>query len=247
MMYFVITGLVLGSFFNAAGRRIPQKTSLIAPRSACPVCRRPLTFLELIPVLSYILQRGKCRGCKCSISIVYPAVELAAALLFPFAWLQVGGEGELVMALLLISLLLVAFVSDVTYMVIPDAVLCFFLPVFVAGRLLIPLDPWHSSITGAACGCLLPLFTAAVTKGGIGGGDVKLFAVLGVVLGAKLIVLVFFLSAACGTVIGLTAVTCGKLKRRDPFPFAPAILIGTLTGYFYGEPLIDLYVQMMMA
>ncbi|ASB88062.1 Type 4 prepilin-like protein leader peptide-processing enzyme [Bacillus sonorensis] len=245
MMYLFIFGLVLGSFFNVAGRRIPENTSLIAPRSACPDCCRPLTFLELIPVLSYILQRGKCRGCKRPVSIVYPAVELAAALLFAFAYLRIGDPGELVIALFLISLLLIVFVSDVMYMVIPDAVLCFFLPVFAAGRILFPLEPWHSSLTGAIAGCLLPLVAAVMTKGGIGGGDVKLFAVLGIVLGVRQILLVFVLSAAAGMVMGFAAMLAGKLKRREPLPFAPAILIGTLTGYFYGDPLIGLYIQMI--
>ncbi|WP_307892160.1 prepilin peptidase [Bacillus swezeyi] len=246
LAYLFLAGLVLGSFFNAAGRRIPAKISLITPRSSCPVCRRKLTFLELIPVLSYLFLQGRCRGCKSPVSIVYPAVELSAAMLFVLAGLRFGCQGELVIALALISLLLIVFVSDVVYMVIPDTILCFFLPFFVIGRVLVPLEPWHSSLTGAIAGFLLPLFTVVVTRNGIGGGDVKLFAVIGFVLGSRLIFLVFFLSAAAGTVLGIAGILAGKVKRREPMPFAPAILIGTLASCFYGQQLIDRYIQFML-
>lgn len=105
---------------------------------------------------------------------MYPAVELSAAILFAFAGMHVGHEGELVIVLALISLLLIVFVSDVTHMIIPDAVLCFFLPVFAVGQFLVPLEQWHSSLSGAMAGGMLPL-TLLLTKGGIGWGDVKVF------------------------------------------------------------------------
>ncbi|MCY7848727.1 A24 family peptidase [Bacillus haynesii] len=243
IFYLFTAGLVLGSFFNSAGHRIPEKISLIAPRSLCRVCKRQLGFAELIPVLSYLMQRGRCKGCQTPVSIVYPAVELSAAILFAFAGMRVGHQGELVIVLALISMLLVVFVSDVAHMVIPDAVLCFFLLVFAIGRFLVPLEQWHSGLSGALVGGMLPLLTLLLTKGGIGWGDVKLFAVIGMALGSRLLVLAFFLSAAAGTMLGLIALLAGKLKKNEPMPFAPAILIGTLTSCFYGDPMIEWYLQ----
>ncbi|MCY7915590.1 prepilin peptidase [Bacillus haynesii] len=243
IFYLFTAGLVLGSFFNSAGHRIPEKISLIAPRSLCRVCKRQLGFAELIPVLSYLMQRGRCKGCQTPVSIVYPAVELSAAILFAFAGMRIGHQGELVIVLALISMLLVVFVSDVAHMVIPDAVLCFFLLVFAIGRFLVPLEQWHSGLSGALVGGMLPLLTLLLTKGGIGWGDVKLFAVIGMALGSRLLVLAFFLSAAAGTMLGLIALLAGKLKKNEPMPFAPAILIGTLTSCFYGDPMIEWYLQ----
>ncbi|MDA1477451.1 prepilin peptidase [Bacillus changyiensis] len=240
MIYLFIAGAVLGSFFHIAGRRIPKKISLFIPRSSCPICLHKRTFLELIPILSYLFCRGKCKQCKSAVSL---AIELGTAMLFVQAYTCFDQEGERFIALLLISLLMIVFVSDVMYMVIPNVVLCFFLPFLILVRIFVPLDPWHSSLTGAVCGCLLPLFTAIFTKGGIGGGDIKLFTVLGLVLGYRLVLLAFFLSATIGTVFALIAMFAGQLNRREPLPFVPAISIGTLLSYFYGEHLINLYRQ----
>ncbi|WFA04003.1 A24 family peptidase [Bacillus sp. HSf4] len=245
LAYLFLSGLVLGSFFNATGRRIPGKISLIFPRSSCPVCRRKLTSLELIPVLSYLFLRGKCKGCKSPVSILYPAVELLTALLFVLAGLRFKSPGELLLMLALFSLLLIVLVSDIAYMVIPDAILCFFLPFFVIGRMLVPLEPWYSGLTGAAAGLLLPFIVKLFAKDGIGGGDVKLFAVIGFVLGARLIFPVFFISAAAGTLLGFAGMIAGKVKGSEPIPFAPAILIGTVIVCFYGEPLIDSYIELL--
>ncbi|NPC93552.1 prepilin peptidase [Bacillus sp. WMMC1349] len=243
MIYLFIAGALLGSFFHIAGRRIPKKISLFPSCFSCPICLQKLTFLERIPILSYLFCRGKCKRCKSAISLVHPAIELGTAMLFVQAYICFDQEGERFIALLLISLFMIVFVSDVMYMVIPNIVLCFFLPFFIFGRIFVPLDPWHSSLTGAVCGCLLPLITALFTKGGIGGGDIKLFTVLGLVLGYRLVLLAFFLSATIGTVFALIAMFAGQLNRREPLPFVPAISIGSLLSYFYGEHLINFYHQ----
>ncbi len=241
LIYILIIGLTLGSFFNVVGLRVPQNQSIVAPRSACPKCKHQLTPFELIPVLSYLFQGGKCRQCKVRISPIYPFMELLTGLLFAAAPLLLGWTSELFVAWTLISLFMIITVSDITYMIIPDKVLLVFMGIFLLERIFIPLDPWWDSLAGAAVGFLLLLLIAIISKGGMGGGDIKLFAVLGFVVGIKVVLLSFFLATLYGALFGIIGLLTGKLKRKNPIPFGPFIAAGTLTAYFYGDIIIRSY------
>jgi leader peptidase (prepilin peptidase) / N-methyltransferase len=242
---FLIYGLLLGSFFNVVGLRVPLKQSIVTPRSACPTCGHQLKPYELIPVISYMLQGGKCRGCESRISPIYPFFELLTGILFMTAPLVIGWSGELVVALTLISMFMIIIVSDIHYMLIPDKILIWFAGIFLLERIFWPLSPWWDSIIGAASGFILLLIIALVSKGGMGGGDVKLYAVIGFVLGFKLVLLSFFLSTLYGAVIGGLALLFKIVKRRQPIPFGPFIAAGTLTAYYWGSELIDLYLKFL--
>ncbi|MFC5612419.1 prepilin peptidase [Metabacillus niabensis] len=241
----LLYGLVLGSFFNVVGLRIPLNQSLITPRSTCPRCHHRLTAIELIPIVSYLLQRGKCRSCHFKISRLYPLVELSTGLLFFVSPLIVGWSFELIITLTLISLCMIIFVSDVSYMLIPNQVLLFFLVVFIIERIIYPLDPWYDSVIGGAAIFTLLIFIAHISKGGIGGGDIKLFGLLGFVLGLKIVLLAFFLSTLIGTLDGVRRIILGKYKKREPVPFGPSIVVGTLIAYFFGDSLIGLYIYIL--
>jgi leader peptidase (prepilin peptidase) / N-methyltransferase len=178
--YFIL-GLVFGSFFNVIGLRVPLKKSIVSPRSACSNCGHTLHPSELIPVFSYVLQKGKCRNCGAHISILYPLIELLTGCLFVFALIQIGFQMELLIALSLISLLVIIVVSDLAYMLIPDRILLLFLLIFIIERFFIPLDSWWNSIIGALGAFVVILLIALVSNGGMGGGDIKLFGVLGFV------------------------------------------------------------------
>ncbi len=242
---FFVYGLLLGSFFNVVGLRVPLKKSIVTPRSACPTCGHQLTPFELIPVISYMLQKGKCRGCQSRISPIYPFFELLTGLLFAAAPYIVGWSGELVVALTLISMFMIITVSDIHYMIIPDKILIWFAGIFLLERIIWPLTPWWDSLLGAVAGFLLLLIIAVVSKGGMGFGDVKLYALLGLILGFKLVLLSFFLSTLYGAVIGSLALLFRIVKKRQPIPFGPFIAAGTLTAYFWGIELIDLYLQFL--
>ncbi|RAK21381.1 leader peptidase (prepilin peptidase)/N-methyltransferase [Anoxybacillus vitaminiphilus] len=244
--YISIISLLLGSFFNVVGLRVPRGESIVKPRSHCPGCKRTLTAWELIPVLSYVVQGGKCRGCGSRISRVYPFIELATAILFTISPLLVGWSKELVISWTLISLLMIIVVSDIHYMVIPDKVLLFFAVIFIMERIFIPLDPWWDSLVGAMIGFSLLLLIAFFSKGGMGGGDIKLFALLGFVLGGKMVLLAFFFSTLYGTIFGLIGMAFGKVRRGEPMPFGPYISIGTLTVYYFGQMIIDWYRQFIL-
>ena len=245
-LYIFIVGSVLGSFFNVVGLRIPAGQSIVRPRSACPTCKHQLTAVELIPVFSYIFQGGKCRNCKTRISPIYASFELVTAILFTISPLLVGWSKELIVTWTLISLLMIIFVSDITYMIIPDKVLLFFVPVFVLERLFIPLDPWWDMLVGSAVGFLLLYLIAVGSRGGMGGGDIKLYAVLGLVLGWKLVLLSFFFATIIGTVIGLFGMTIGKVKKGKPMPFGPSIVVGTLIAYYFGQDFITWYIEFIV-
>ncbi|WP_077618961.1 prepilin peptidase [Bacillus sinesaloumensis] len=246
VFFISIIGFILGSFYNVVGLRIPAGQSIVHPRSACPTCKHHLTAIELIPVFSYIFQGGKCRKCKTRISPIYASVELVTAILFTISPLLVGWSKELIVAWTLISLLMIVFVSDITYMIIPDKVLLFFAPIFIIERIFIPLDPWWDMLLGSVVGFLLLYFIAVVSKGGMGGGDIKLYAVIGLVLGWKLTLLSFFFSTIIGTMIGLVGMALGRVKKGKPMPFGPSIVIGTLIAYFFGNDFIAWYIDFIV-
>jgi leader peptidase (prepilin peptidase) / N-methyltransferase len=240
-----IYGITFGSFYNVVGLRVPLKISIISPRSSCPNCGYQLKSFELIPVVSYIFQKGKCRGCQSRISPIYPIFELLTGILFATAPLVIGWSGELVVALSLISMFMIIIVSDIHYMIIPDKILIWFAGIFLLERIFWPLSPWWDSLLGTITGFTLLLVIALISKGGMGMGDVKLYALLGFVLGFKLVLLSFFLSTLFGAVIGSIALIFKIVKRKQPIPFGPFIAAGTLTTYYWGSDLIDMYLQFL--
>ncbi|WP_347880563.1 prepilin peptidase [Metabacillus flavus] len=136
---------------------------------------------------------------------------------------------------------IIIIVSDIRYMIIPDKVLLFFIPLFAAERIWIPLDPWWDPIAGLLLGAFIPFVIILASRGGMGAGDMKLLGVLGIALGWKLILLAFFLSTLYGTIAGLIGMAAGLLKKGKPFPFGPYIVLGALTAYFWGRSLIGWY------
>jgi leader peptidase (prepilin peptidase) / N-methyltransferase len=192
-----------------------------------------------------LLQKGKCRGCQSRISPIYPVFELLTGILFATAPFVIGWSGELVVALTLISMFMIIIVSDINYMLIPDKILIWFAGIFLFERIVWHLTPWWDSVLGAITGFVLLLIIALVSKGGMGGGDIKLYALIGFVLGFKLVLLSFFLSTFFGAVIGGLGLLLKIVKRKQPIPFGPFIAAGTLTAYYWGSDLIDLYLQFL--
>jgi len=242
--FLFLYGITLGSFYNVVGLRVPAGRSIVYPGSSCPTCGHKLRAWELIPVLSYFLQMGKCRGCQSRISPIYPSIEFLTGVLFATAPLVVGWNLELIIALTLISLFIIIFVSDIAYMIIPDKVLLVFAGIFLLERIFIPLTPWWDSFLGAAIGFVLLLVIALVSKGGMGGGDIKLFALIGFVVGTKILLLSFFLSTLLGAVTGIIGMAFGLVKKGKPIPFGPFIAVGTLIACYFGETLIQAYLTL---
>ncbi|WP_059103916.1 prepilin peptidase [Shouchella shacheensis] len=239
-LYLTLAGSILGSFYNVVGVRVPLRQPLLFTRSACPACRRSLKPLELIPVLSYFLQKGRCTSCKATIPLFYPVMEILTACLFAFSLLTFGFSYEFLIALLLISLLVIVVVSDICFMLIPNVVLlCFTLPLVALRLTLAPLDPWFDPFLGAVLVFSLLLFVSSWKKDSLGGGDIKLLTLLGFTLGTQQVLLAIAAASFLGALVGGVFLLARKRSPEEPFPFAPFIAIGTLFVYFFGEALLS--------
>lgn len=241
ILLFFLLGLLLGSFFNVVGLRLPLQQIFTNDRSRCPTCKQTLSWFELIPILSFIIQTGKCHHCKTRISFIYPVIEGITGVLFAYSFVLVGIQLELLITYMLISMLMIILVTDITYMLIPNRVLLFFIPFLLILRILEPLDPWWSAPVGSVIGFLLILIIILVSRGGMGAGDMKLFAILGFVLGVENILLTFFLACVLGALIGLLLLLLKKIKRKQTVPFGPFIIVGALLAYFHGNEIIYWY------
>ena len=243
-IFIALFGLVLGSFYNVVGLRVPKGESIVSPPSHCTVCNRRLTAFELIPVVSYVLQGGKCKGCGTRVSPIYCVTEMATAFLFVASYMKFGFTAELAVALLFVSLLVIINVSDIAYMLIPNKILLFFLPLLVVARIFSPLEPWWDSLLGAGLGFGLLLLIAIISKGGMGGGDIKLFLLIGLVLGTLNTLLTLFLASLIGMVVGIVVLKVRGQGRKTPIPFGPSIALGAIIAYFYGADLVEWYWQL---
>ncbi|WP_449355626.1 prepilin peptidase [Virgibacillus natechei] len=238
---FFLFGLIFGSFFNVVGLRVPKNQTFSNDRSLCPACKHILSWYELIPVLSYVVQQGKCRHCSGKISPIYPVIELTTGFLFMISYTMIGLQLELITALLLVSMLVIILVSDITYMLIPNKVLLFFLPLIILMRIVQPLDPWWSAFAGGLIAFVIIALIILVSRGGMGAGDMKLFGVLGVVLGIEKVLVAFFLSCIIGAVIGMMLLLFKIIDRKQQVPFGPYIVVAALLTYFYGDSLLNWY------
>lgn len=238
---FFIYGIVFGSFFNVVGLRVPKKESIVSPPSHCTSCDRKLGVLDLVPVFSYIFLKGKCRGCGSKISVIYPFMEFVTGVLFALSFYRLGFSAELIIAILFMSLLVIITVSDIAYMLIPDKVLLPFAVVLLGVRLFIPLELWWDSLLGALVGFGVLFLIAVVSKGGMGGGDIKLFFVIGLVLGTANTLLTLFLAAIIGSIVGLIVLKRTGQGRKTPIPFGPSIAVGAVIAYFWGADIVGWY------
>lgn len=244
MLVFFLFGLVFGSFYNVVGLRVPKGESIVSPPSHCTVCERRLTPIDLIPVLSYLVLKGRCRKCHTRISPMYPFMECITGLLFVHSYVMFGFSKELIVALFFASLLVIITVSDIAYMLIPNKIVYPAFFIFIGLRLVSPLEPWWYAFVGSAVGFGLLLLIAIVSKGGMGGGDIKLYAVLGLVLGIWNTLLSLFLASLIALIYGVVILAKRKQKRRIPIPFGPAIALGSWLAYLYGDAIIQWYLQL---
>ncbi|MCM3637282.1 prepilin peptidase [Sporosarcina luteola] len=241
ILLFFVYGIIFGSFFNVVGLRVPKKESIVSPPSHCTKCNRRLGPIDLIPILSYVALRGKCRGCGQKISPMYPFMEFITGVLFAFSYYYIGFTYELSIALLFVSLLVIITVSDLAYMLIPDKVLLPFAIAFLILRWVIPTSPWWDSLLGAAVGFTVLYLIAVVSKGGMGGGDIKLFFVIGLVLGTVNTLLTLFLASLIGSVVGLYVLKKTGKGRKTPVAFGPSIAAAAVISYFFGVDLVEWY------
>ena len=231
-----LLGLTVGSFLNVCIYRIPLKKSISFPPSSCTNCGKKLSPFELIPVLSYMLLRGRCRGCGAGISIKYPVVELLTGFLFVWVFNILGVAPVFLKYAVLVCILVVVSFIDLEHQIIPDEIVVFSLIVGIILNIISRDVSLLSSAIGffAASGILLLL--AIITKGGMGGGDIKLMAAVGLFIGTGPVLLGLFLSFIIGGIISFLLILFKLKGRKDYIPFGPFLSLGSLiSALFYNE------------
>ncbi|HMH51883.1 MAG TPA: prepilin peptidase [Candidatus Acidoferrum sp.] len=236
-----VIGAIIGSFLNVVIVRVPRHESLVTPRSRCPACGTELCWFDNIPVLSFLALRGSCRACGAAISWRYPTIEGLTALLFAAAAWRSTSIADLLVAWLFLAALVAIAGIDLEHQIIPDRIT---LPGIVVGFLTSFLGTrasWLDSLLGIlAIGGIL-LAVIIVSGGGMGGGDVKLGAMMGAFLGYKLALLALFLAVISGGCVALALLFTGIRRRKDPIPFGPFLAMSAAIALLWGETILTWY------
>ena len=236
-----VLGSIVASFANVCIHRLPLRQSVVYPASRCPSCQHPLRPWHNLPFVSFIALRGRCAFCQARISWRYPLVESLGGLLYLLGYHQLGlSVPAFAYALLVTALLIVSFI-DLAHMIIPDAVTLPGLAVGVAIGLLPSSIGFANAVAGACLGGGIFLLITLLYPAGMGGGDVKLIAMIGAFVGWQAVLAAIILSAFCGAVCGLTLILLGLKGRRDPIPFGPFLAIGGIAAMLWGEALLAWY------
>jgi leader peptidase (prepilin peptidase) / N-methyltransferase len=239
-----VLGLVIGSFLNVVAYRLPRGESLVSPRSRCPGCETPIASRDNVPVLSWLLLRGRCRHCGVRISARYPLVEAATALLYIAVVLAAGADRDVWLGIAFVTLLVPVTLIDLDVRLIPNRIL---LPGAVVALGLVaalqPDDLVEHLIAAASAGGFL-LLAALAHPRGMGMGDVKLAGVMGLYLG-RAVGPAMLVALVSGTIVGLAiiAIKGAKEGRKTPVPFGPFLAFGGVVGLLAGDQIVDWYLD----
>lgn len=244
-----ILGLLIGSFLNVCIYRLPRRESIVFPASHCTSCGTPIQPYDNLPLVSFLFLRGRCRACRAPISWRYPLVELVHALGYLFILRQFGPSLQAGIYALFFSSLVVVIFIDLSHQIIPDAIT---LPGMLLGLLaastVLPPGPINSLIglfLGGGLFYLVAILSLALLKKeGMGGGDIKLIAMIGAFLGWKGMLLTIFLAALAGSVSGLFMVLVRGRSRAAPIPFGPFLAVGAMVSLFWGAEILQWYLHL---
>jgi len=243
IVFAALLGLLVGSFLNVVVHRVPIGESLVTPRSRCGGCAMQIAAYDNVPVLSWVLLRGRCRHCDAAISARYPAIEALTAVIFALVAAIRGFDAALALELPFAAMLVAVAAIDLEHRIVPNKIL---LPLAVwalVGWVLVDLDFLPEAVACGAGAFLFLLLAALAYPAGMGMGDVKLAGVMGLYLGLAVIpaMLVAFLA---GSVVGVAMIAReGAQARKKGVPFAPFLAFGGLIGLLAGDELISLYVD----
>ncbi len=247
-LIFAVFGLVLGSFLSVVIYRVPRKESIVAPRSACPQCGATIEARDNVPVLSYVLLRGRCRSCGARISLRYPLLELATAALFAGASLRFHAPYTAAVMALLFMVLEAVAVIDIEHQIVPNRILY---PSLVAFAVLVAVGVAVGDDMGlvrAGLGFLAfgggLLVVAVISPGGMGMGDVKLAALIGLVLGAlglRYVAVAAALAILAGGLGGIALMVFAGASRKAKIPFGPYLAAGAVAAAFLAPTIASWY------
>jgi len=243
-----VFGLCIGSFLNVCIFRIPRAKSIVHPPSACPACGAPIRFHNNIPLLSYVLLKGRCRDCGVPIPLRYPAVELASGLTATAVFVAFGANVPALVYFAFISTLWVVTLIDIEHRIIPDAISLPGIPLFFLASLAIPTVTVKASLLGILLGggslyAVAWGYSALKKADGMGGGDIKLLAMIGALIGWKGVLFTLFASSAFGTLVGVGLMIASGKTMKLAVPFGPFLSAGAAAYVFFGPRLIEWYLN----
>ena len=239
----------MGSFLNVCIHRVPRGESIVAPGSHCPHCKSPIKFYDNIPLISYLLLGGRCRNCRGTISIQYPFVEGVTALSSFLLFLRFGLSWSYFFYFAFVASLIVITVIDLFHQIIPDVISLPGIGVGLLASLIIPDLPFLNSLIGMLLGggslfVVATLYQWLFKREGMGGGDVKLLAMIGAFLGWKAVILTILLSSLIGSITGIIVMVAKGKDFKYAIPFGPFLSLGAVISLFYGEKIITWYLYL---
>ncbi|MEJ2638838.1 MAG: prepilin peptidase [Desulfosarcinaceae bacterium] len=239
-------GTCVGSFLNVVIYRLPAGLSLVRPGSRCPHCETPVRFYDNIPILSWLILRGRCRTCKGAIAVRYPLVELLTGLLAWFTWLKFGLSWAWLLNFLFIATLIAITFIDLDHRIIPDRISLPGIPIFFLAGLCLPVPTVLDAVIGMVVGggSLLSIawgYYLLTKREGMGGGDIKLLAMMGGFIGWQGVLFTIFAASAAGTLVGVGAMLKTRKGMRLAIPFGPFLAFGATLYLFIGNAVIHWY------
>jgi leader peptidase (prepilin peptidase)/N-methyltransferase len=251
-IFVFIFGLCIGSFLNVCIYRLPESKSIVQPRSMCPHCGALIHFYDNIPILSYIALKGKCRHCSASIALRYPLVELISGAFALVVFLKYGIQLDALIYYAFIATLLVITFIDIDHRIIPDVITLPGIPIFLAASFALRQISFVDSILGIFVGggslfLVAWLYHLITKKEGMGGGDIKLLAMIGAVIGWKGVLFTIFVASAVGTLSGLLIMLKSRKTMKLAVPFGPFLAIGGIAYILFGPQLIKWYFNLLRA
>lgn len=240
-----IYGAVVGSFLNVCICRLPENRSVVSPPSSCPQCGYRIRWYDNIPLISYMLLRGKCRSCRVPISFRYPLVEMLNGLLTLMLFIRFGPTLTFLALFALCSSLVAITFIDIDHQIIPDVISLPGIAIGFAFSFFVPLG-WKNSLIGllAGGGSLLLVAYAyhfLTGKEGMGGGDIKLLAMMGAFLGWRSILFIVFSASVVGSIIGVSLMIARGRDSKLAIPFGPFLAFGAILYIFYGSMIVEWY------
>ncbi len=238
----------MGSFLNVCIFRVPQNLSIVFPRSFCPYCQKPIPAYDNIPLLSYLFLSGKCRYCRTKISWRYPLVEGLTGTIALLLYIQFGLTWVFLSLFAFAAAMIVITFIDLDHRIIPDVISLPGIGIGLLLSFLLPMIPVKDSLIGIIAGggtlfAVAYIYEAVTKREGMGGGDVKLLAMIGAWLGWKAILFTLFFASLSGTFIGGGVMLLRKQGRHYAIPFGPFLAFSALAYIFFGPQLIDWYLD----
>lgn len=245
----IILGAIVGSFLNVCILRLPKEESIITPGSHCPHCKNPIKFYDNIPLISYIVLKGRCRRCNGPISFQYPLIEGITAISSLLLFLRYGFSLSYLVYFSFLAALIVITVIDLYHQIIPDVISLPGIGVGLLTSLINPENTFINSLIGMLLGGGSLFFVATLyqwlfKREGMGGGDVKLLAMIGAFLGWKAVILTILFSSFIGSIVGIIIMALKGKDFKYAIPFGPFLSLGATLSLFYGESLINWYLYL---